>query len=498
MTSTAALRAGAGAVALLAACLLAGLVVGLGRGPSGAAILSTVLLLLMLVLVRFCCFLPGEASMTGRLDLFQPGAAMAIFYVVYLALPAWHQYANLDFVSNWTHRQVPPEPLVIATFAVALLGLAAFGAGYRAWPRSTPALPALTSVEPETLARRLGPVIALFLIVGALFKIAHVHAVGGVSGLFLNLSPTLREALEERFGGIPYFLSTLFDWGALLLLFRAFLLRRGRRLAVGVAIVAAALAFLLSGKRSAVLPFLLFPLVWYHYLRRPITIAQGAWLFAAGAALASTLLFARILGPRVFEGGLASVKGVTEVSASPVTFYLNSPELAIFDMTELVLQDRDRLQQAAGGAVGGAVKYNLLPILYVVPRSVWPDKPTFTDLGQVLYQSIIGGEQNVGFSVGILGGFYLFGGIVGLIVGMAAAGAAFRWAYERRRRLVHDPASVFAYAILFWLCFQYVRFGTLGFTILFFLQTQAVGLAVVWLLSRRWPEAGRPAAAAAR
>jgi hypothetical protein len=57
------------------------------------------------------------------------------------------------------------------------------------------------------------------------------------------------------------------------------------------------------------------------------------------------------------------------------------------------------------------------------------------------------------------------------------------------------------YAVFIWDCFMFLRFGTLGFTTLFFLQFQLVGvLAVLWATSARslpaagpW-EAGSPGA----
>ena len=174
------------------------------------------------------------------------------------------------------------------------------------------------------------------------------------------------------------------------------------------------------------------------------------------------------------------------MSTTPLAFYFNSPELAIFDMTELAVQDRERLLHAAGGPAS-VVEYNFGPLLYVVPRAVWHDKPTFIDLGQVFYQAIVSGNPNVGFSVGILGGFFLYGGVVAVIVGMFGIGVAFRALYNGRKRRLRDPASVFIYGTVFWMCFQYLRFGTLGFTLLLFLQTQVPGVVLVWLLSRRWP-----------
>jgi len=479
------------AVVCAVTCGVAAVAFGVRPGPSGALAAAVALLALTVLLIRPCCFVPEPTTSGPRIDFFQPGTVMAIFYVVYLLVPGWYVFAVLDFVSNWTHPEYPAEPLVLATFALGAVGLVAFGLGYRLqFPGARP--PSAAGGAPWSdsgplLVRRLPAFIVVFLVVGVVLKVAHLRALGDGSGdVGRGLLPEVSEDLELRFGGIPYFLSQLFDVGAILFLFRAMLVRRHRGVAAVVQGAAAVAAFLLSGKRSAVFPFVLFPVVWYHYLYRPISVKRGVGLMAVGGVLAAVLLFVRILGPRLFEDGLASIERVSEVSTTPLAFYLNSPELAIFDMTELAVQDRERLLHAAGGP-GSVLKYNLGPLMYIVPRAVWPDKPTFIDLGQVFYQAIINGNENVGFSVGILGGFFLYGGLVAVIVGMFAIGVAFRAFYNARRRRLHDPASVFISGTVFWMCFQYLRFGTLGFTLLLFLQTQATGVVLVWLLSRPWP-----------
>jgi len=473
------------------ACAVAAVAFGVGDGASPALGLTVALVALTVALLRPCCFVPEPNESGHRIDFFQPGTVVAIFYVVYLLVPGWYVFASLDFVSNWVHPQYPAEPLVLATFGLAAVGLAAFGLGYRLRFPHTPRVAGLgAGASPDSgplLVRRLPVLIGAFLVVGGIFKVAHLRALQGSWGdVGGSLLPAVGEDPELQFGGIPYFLSQLFDLGAILLLFRAILVQRHRVVAAVVAGAAAVAAFLLSGKRTSVFPFVLFPVVWYHYLVRPISVRRGVVLMAVGAVLAAVLLFARILGPRLFEDGLESINRVTEVSTTPLSFYLNSPELAIFDMTELAIQDRQGLLHAAGGP-GSVVRYNLGPLMYVIPRAVWPDKPTFTDLGQVFYQTIINGNRNVGFSVGIIGGFFLYGGVLATILGMFVIGVAFRALYEARRRRSRDPAFVFVYGTVFWMCFQYLRFGTLGFTLLLFLQTQATGVALVWLLSRPWP-----------
>jgi MFS family permease len=88
----------------------------------------------------------------------------------------------------------------------------------------------------------------------------------------------------------------------------------------------------------------------------------------------------------------------------------------------------------------------------------------------------VGEREDVGFTVGIIAALYLFGGLVGVLVGMLIVGWLFRWLYERIGPWNRSPASVFVYGIFLWIVFLFLRFGALGFTILFVLQFELAGV----------------------
>lgn len=233
------------------------------------------------------------------------------------------------------------------------------------------------------------------------------------------------------------------------------------------------------------MPFLLFPLLWYHYCIRRIRLMQAVFYIGIGAVLMVLLLFARTVGPHVIATGQLLTTETADVFLTPLEFLLNSPELAVFDMTMLTVQDRESLLHVIGGPLWGGLQYNLLTLAYLVPRFLWPGKPVFTDLGHVYYQFAVGGRDDVGFGVGIVGGLYLFGGFFGVLLGMFLIGVLFRWIYETLQPWSRAPRSVFLYAVLFWMAFQFLRFGTLGFTLLFFIQFQLVGVVIAFLLFER-------------
>src|SRR6266581_8688024 len=116
----------------------------------------------------------------------------------------------------------------------------------------------------------------LMLAIGLPFRLHHLAALGGLSrDILLFLSPTYVVESGLEIGGVPTLFESFFDWGALLLVLRAIVTRKHRYVSLCVLLVALLLAYLESGKRSAVVPFLLYPIVWVHYLKRRITLKRG-------------------------------------------------------------------------------------------------------------------------------------------------------------------------------------------------------------------------------
>lgn len=447
----------------------------------GTASWTVLEFLASLVLPIWCCVRARTTDQSSRVDLFQPGTVFASLFYFYFVIPAFHVWRDLDYQSAWLDPTWPSAPLFQRTFALCLLGLVAFGVGYRFSRPIHHRSPPPTSVTPFARWPHSATVAAVaMLVIGFPFRLQHLVAIGGLTpNVLLFLSPTYQVESGIQIGGIRTFFETFVDWGALLLLLRAIVTGKQRLLALVLLIVAALLAYVESGKRSAILPFLLYPVVWAHYLKRWVSVRRGLLYLGLGVALMAMLLFMRTLGPLLATGGLTRAVVPAEIALAPVRFYINSPELAVFDMTMLAVQDRAPLLHEIGGRVWGGVQYNLAPAAYIVPRLLWPGKPTYKDLGQVFFQHAVGeAREDVGFSVGIVGGLHLFGGVVGVVAGMIAVGALFRVLYERIRPWSGDARRVFIYGIVLWMAFLFVRFGTLGFTIMYFIQFQLPGLIV--------------------
>jgi hypothetical protein len=65
---------------------------------------------------------------------------------------------------------------------------------------------------------------------------------------------------------------------------------------------------------------------------------------------------------------------------------------------------------------------------------------------------------------------------------MGAIGALFRLAYEWVRPWSREPHRLLLYAIFLWMAFLFLRFGTLGFTLLYLIQFELPGVIVALLV----------------
>ncbi len=448
---------------------------------------TLLLLVLAGALPIWCCFRRTNSDGSPRVDLLQPGALLACLFYLYIVIPGFHVWRDGAYHSDWIDPTWPPARLYHLTLLVCILSLVAFKVGYgrneqRLADRQPASVPLRADPQWPSSATALA---AAMLAVGFPFRLYHLAAFGGPrEDILLFLSPSYVAESGVSIGGVPTFLEAFFDWGALLLLFRAIITKKQRLLSVTVLATAGIFAYLLSGKRSAILPFLLYPITWIHYIQRRISIRRGLVYVTTTFLLVSSLLFMRTVGPLFVSQGFSISAVPAEIALQPARFYLNSPELAVFDMTMLAVQDRGLLLHEVGGRFWGGFQYNLAPAAYIIPRALWPDKPVFRDLGQVFFQHAVDvkGQPDVGFAVGIVGGLYIFGGVAGVLLGMVLIGALFRFIYERLQPWNRDPRCVFIYGIALWMIFHFLRFGTLGYTLIYFSQFELPGVIAAMLV----------------
>lgn len=485
MTSATSQHLRRGALLIGAACVaIAWSLFALARPAAGADPWTPALLSLALALPIWCCLRRHGDPTSPGIDLLQPGTVAAGIFYMYTVIPAFHVWHDLDYHSAWVDPTWPAPPVFRFALVLSLLSLVAFGLGYRIpYRRPLPENPPAFDIVRAHWPRAALPAAVAMLVIGFPYRLYHFAAFGGFSrDIFLFLSPGYQVESGVRIAGVATLFEQFFDWGALLFLFDAFANRKRQVLALCVVAVAVAFAYFESGKRSAVVPFLLYPVIWLHYFKRRLSVRRGAVYLSVGGVLVTALLFMRSLGPLLANRGVSLRDVPADVALAPVEFYLNSPDLAVFDMTMLATQDRAALLREIGGAFSGGIQYNVLPFTYVIPRALWPGKPVFSDLGAVFYQHSEGGREDVGFAVGIVGGLYLFGGVIGVLLGMFVVGLLFRMLYDWLAPWRRDPRNVFLYGIAIWTIFHLLRFGEVGGTVVYFYQFDLPGVVVAMLV----------------
>ncbi|HEY6222430.1 MAG TPA: hypothetical protein VIW26_01485, partial [Gemmatimonadales bacterium] len=210
----------------------------------------------------------------------------------------------------------------------------------------------------------------------------------------------------------------------------------------------------------------------------------GLVYLGGGLLLTTLLLLMRAIGPLLVTAGGATFAGYArDILVQPLRFLVYSPELTVFDMTMLAVQDRAFFLHSVGGPFWGGLQHNVAPLGYIVPRVLWPGKPVFADLGTLFYARAIGDRPEVGFSVGLVGAAYVFAGVIGVVVGMALLGVVLRRVYDVLRPRRDGPWQVFFYSIFLWMAFLFVRFGTLGSTVIFFYQYEVVGVLAALVIA---------------
>ncbi len=448
--------------------------------------LTLILFIVSLILPFTCCFCKPNRPTIAGYDFFQPGTTVALLYYSSIVIPGFHVWYDLNYYTNWIYVGRNPE-LVNYAFFVGIVGIVSFGLGYKSNLGLTN-LVGMRVVRGCATAELYGKsamiVIIVLFVLGIVLKVNYFFKLGGtLYDILLQFSPTARAESEINISGIEVLVGTFFDWSILFLSFK-YVYEKKKALVIFLSLIAMSFNFFFSAKRSYITPFILYPLIWYHYLAQPINFRRGIVYTLAGAVLMGSLIFARVLVPLIVRGGVNSVVVTDAIKQDPFSFYLNSAEFASFEMLMFGIEDRDMMLKSVGGSLRGALKYNFSTLSYFVPRILWHGKPVYTDMSQIFYRRAIGDRLDIGFAVTIFGTLYLFGHLVGVVVGMFIFGIVLRRIYYLFLSRKGDPFNVFFYSIFFWMSFHFLRFGTLGFTLLFFFQTQIMGVIVMFFFRR--------------
>jgi hypothetical protein len=420
------------------------------------------------------------------------GLVFATFVIAYMVLPAlfliWHRGFDPAFAPSAIGG---PENIrwaliyvLACCYAFALAYMMSYGD--RLPSARNPAATAITRPSAQ-----MGWVIVLLLIVGLAGKVLLLQATagGGLGALASKLSPGQRQDARDAINPIVSLLSSCFDWGILALVWREFALSRCgekkiRWLLVGSLLVITTVAvYLTSGKRSTALPLLFIPFIWHAQMFNKASMRRLSAAAVVFIALSVGLVAVRIILPNYLRGYEIS-DYIGGKNSEALDFYYETTEFSVFELVLSSLFDADSLLKLMVSPWQKLFTYTFGTFIFPIPRAIWPDKPDLEDLSMVELQYLFGFQTGGGIAASLFGALPLWFGPVLSALGFALLGMlAAR--HENSARRSPRSLAVFWSPIALWMFFQFLRFGTVGFTALLFAQTLLPSFLVALFLQRR-------------
>jgi oligosaccharide repeat unit polymerase len=375
--------------------------------------------------------------------------------------------------------------LVNKAFILATLGCAFFGLGLRAPININHG----TSIKNLFYSYKIFRYKDFKIITGALFivgllaslQILNLYSSTG-DNVFIFLSPSARRDAELPISQLDVMLTYCLIWAAIFLCIISFYKKR-RFFYILAIILMFIIIFLVSAKRSTILPIILIPIIYYHYRINWLNILKAIRWASTGVLVIISFLLLRIVLP-AFINDVDIAQDIGEDFFTVAKFYLNSGEWMTFDMFLLSLEKSDELNHFIGGASYGFLYFTFATMVIIIPRAIWPDKPIFEDLGQKYFQYIENSSEPVGYAVTVWGASFQFFNILGLTLGFFILGWALKYIYYWIKPYNGYRSDILIYGIFFWMLFLFLRFGTMGFTIVVFVQTMLVGVLSIFFISR--------------
>jgi len=432
---------------------------------------------------------PTAKDQAGHIDVFHPSILVIAFFFVYFIGSAAILVLLKDYRSDLVVLSPDTRKTVNAAMALGILSVASFGLGARLSP---------FRIDIDALQNRQlngsVPVFILaaaFLTVGLVTRLYQLSMFGPVSTDMLQyLSPGRRRELEIAVPQSLVILGSMADWGALMLLVAMW--TRTRRasvmgpevvMAVMVVIAMAILSFVISAKRSGVVLLALLPVIWAHYLNRRVSVPRMVVLSAGALGIIAVALVARVAVPLIVRG-LDPTEYLGGTLSEVLWFYFETAEFATFDVIAGTLLYRDQLLASIGDdAVASFLRMTFATFTVFVPSAIWEGKPIYTDTGHYYFRYFTGSDADVGLAVTSWGTAYLYFGVIGVIVGFVLLGWILKSGFIAFSPSRGAIGTVVLYSQFYWMLFQFLRFGTIGFTFLYFIQAVMVGAIGVFMVT---------------
>lgn len=454
--------------------------------------LTEPLVILSVIFTFALCVRFARNRFDGKVDWFHPSILFMLVYLTYVMFSGVWLWLYHDYVSIWLDFGSQPAFVVNMVFTLGIVSFASFAMGMRTklvLPGKVIRVALYQNADFNN--KEMRNLILFFLVIGGAFKLYHLALLGTqLTDILRNLSPSASADLEINISQAVVMFESMLDWAALLAAFY-FIVRyketgetSGWWLVLFFVVSVAMLDYIYSGKRTAFMTFLLFPMIWYHYLVRRLTIASAGLFFLFAMVAIIGLLMARIILPLLVDD-LTPSDYLGDNLSDILVFYIDTGEWSSFDMIAASVVQHDVLLEKAGGPILGFLYYSLSTLIIFIPRAIWPSKPDYEDLSHVYFRNLVDPNGTAGFAPTIWGSSFLFFHLAGLVIGMYVIGWLFKGVYSMIQPNRGRPLNVLFYSIIYWMAFQFLRFGTLGFVIILFVQTMVVGVFAVFFLGRK-------------
>lgn len=360
--------------------------------------------------------------------------------------------------------------------------------------RDSLAARAVAPVEPSSKAQkdpsqksRVDLLCFALLAVGLLLKVFILVRAGGVDSL-IRISGSGQKISGLTFDDAEIRLFTasgLADGAATWGLIRALKDRYREKTWFALFVVTLMMSYSIMGKRLVVLLPVFCVVIAFHVYRKPLTNRLLPMVLVAGLALGFVSILFRVFVPAALGGYSINLDAVSYAQGSLWRFYFYSLEFSSLEMMTVISTSRAELVSMFGGLSEVMVKTNLEPLLYTIPRAVWPGKPERVYDVSYAISALLGNgdfeKPTVGYASTLVG-TSLLAGLLGVVVAMFILGVITAAIDSRLRRGAWSELSVALYAIGLVFVFHIFRQGSLGWAfIVAIVQNYGIIAALVLL-----------------
>jgi len=446
------------------------------------------LLLTVIVLTLFTSFRISPKCSLGYMPLISGYNIVLICFGVYVAISAALPIVLNGFKFVWVEGYSTPTDQFSTLLVcwIALLMYVGFCLALRTANRNRSNR--FVSLDSAIVQ----PTVAYALVaIGISFKVLYIQRLGGISntlehasrGISANLDFAKNDALSNYVAMISYVADAATTW----LLLNAM---KNKRQIVAHGFLTAlilGLTYIIAAKRLVLfVPVMAITAGFGIYIRQ-LSVRQAPALLIASLGFGAATLFLRIYVPAAIAGVSIDLYKVSWASGSLIAFYLFSLELSTFESIALSVHGSHELLQRFGGWWPAFYRVNIEPFYYLVPRIIWPTKPVqLVDISHavasVIYHSRMD-ETTVGIATTLIGTSWIFGGVVGLVVGMfLLAALTSRVDVFLNKMHYATPSRIVFFSLSCSLLFHFFRQGTVGWAFLIFFQSETVFLLTTFLL----------------